>query len=254
MFRISVVFLCLLTLCVPASAAVIIEVQNASITAGGTGFVDVLISSTASEDLYSVGYEFEITGDVLNGSLEFRPSFDFMDPGNETNQTNTEQSVSGPIPYVFFPDTSVDNFFANNLDPLGKQLIGGDTRSIDENISLTSTQQLLARLEVHHITSTPEAAINKTFKIMLKNSGQTSFGSVANQGTLGDLSDDIVTPLGIDGDSFTSFGTITITSAAVPEPSTFAIMGLIAAGLFGKKLRRRKVGEVENSSSSELVS
>ena len=46
--------------------------------------------------------------------------------------------------------------------------------------------------------------------------------------------------LTIDPLSYFGSGTITIASAAVPEPSTFAVLAIASAAVIGKRLRRRK--------------
>ncbi len=239
MFKSCVFAICLLASSVCANGAIIVQVQNATITTGGSGFVDVMISSAGSDNLYAAGYEFEITGDILNGSLRFLPSFDPGDPLNPLNQSSSEQSVSGPRPYVFRPNTSVDNFYAN-LGTSETSLLGADFGSVAANVTLNSTQRLLARLEIQHITSTPTAAMNDTFSIMLKNTSQTVFSSVDNQGTVADISDDIITQLDIDGSSFTNVGTITFNSTAVPEPGTLGVLSLAAVAYFGRRLHHRR--------------
>jgi hypothetical protein len=248
MLRISLVLLCLLTLSVPASAAVIISVQSASVTAGGTGVVDVLISSTlASENLYSAGYEFEITGSSGNGSLIFRPTFDIVFPTDPLTQSNSEQDELLPYPYVFATDKDPLNFFANQMDPVLTRLQGGDSTGSGNNVTLSTTPMLLARLELQHVSATPLAAVGDTFTISLINSDNVLIGDVSDDSTL--FMDDAMNPLpfasGSDPSAFANFGTITITSAAVPEPSTFAIMAVVGAGVVGRKLRRKRAMQVE---------
>ena len=75
----------LLILLVPTSgsADVIVTVQDASIVADGSGFVDILISSSAPiEFLSSATFEFAITGSPTpTGELEFLPTTDFSPSG-----------------------------------------------------------------------------------------------------------------------------------------------------------------------------
>lgn len=234
MFKTLLSIIILMAMTAPVTADIIVQVQNASIAAGGTGFVDVWISSTSSDDLYSSGFEFEITATgpngISNGSLQFRADID---------QSNSEQVDAGPPDYVFFGDTDPGNFSATRQDPDTTRIVGGDIKSTAINATIDTTQRLLARLEIEHLTGTPLAAVNDTFSIMLKNSLFTEFQSVNNQGTIGDLSDDTNTSLIIDAVSYANVGTITITSAAVPEPGTFALMGLVAAGGLYRRLRHK---------------
>lgn len=210
---------------------VIVEVGPASIAAGGTGFVDVWISSnTGTDSLYSAAYEFKIMGSTTNGSLEFR-----------SPQLGSEQADSD---YVFFPDTDAANFFAapDAVDPTG--LLGGDSiaASGPASITLTSTKQLLARLELVHSSGSPVNAIGDTFTISLINTNplpplDPSYDPLADSSL---FLDDNLTALSIAPLSFSGFGTITVTSAAVPEPGTFAALGLAAFTGGVRHLRRRR--------------
>ena len=125
---------------VPAYGAIIVQVQDASIVSGGTGFVDVLISSDGTDNLYSAGYDFQIFGlNINNGSLIFRQSFNPLSPLDPANQTNSEQTVNTPNPYVFLGDTDAGNFYASR-DPILTRMVGGDSTFSINNVSLTSTQ------------------------------------------------------------------------------------------------------------------
>ncbi|MFO1001949.1 MAG: hypothetical protein U0936_16560 [Planctomycetaceae bacterium] len=233
MLKSSLSFIILVAMTASGMAEIIVEVQNASIAAGGTGFVDVWISSTSSDDLYSSGYEFEITATgpngISNGSLQFRADID---------QSNSEQVDAGPPDYVFFGDTDPGNFSATRQDPDTTRIVGGDIKSTAINATLDTTQRLLARLEIEHLTGTPLAAVNDTFSIMLKNSLFTEFQSVNNQGTVGDLSDDTYASLTIDAVSYANVGTITITSAAVPEPGSCVALSIASAAVVACQRRR----------------
>jgi len=209
----------------------------------------------ASENLFSAGYDFQIAGSQGNGSLIFRPSFDVFDPLNASNQTNSEQSVLSPDPYVFAGDTDDFNFFAVR-DPSETRLQGGDSTFSFADVSLNSTQRLLARLELQHVTGTPLSAIGDTFTLSLINDDAGTPGDVDDDSTL--FFDSGFTPLafetGSDPSAFTNFGTITITSAAaVPEPSTFAFLAIAAVGFAGRRLRKKKAENLQ-AESSELHS
>lgn len=199
--------------------AVIVEVGDASIAAGGTGFVDVWIRSTGTDSLYLAAYEFKIMGSEANGSLEFR-----------SPQLDSEQVDSD---YVFFQDTVAANFFAvPDTDPT--DLLGSDFTLSGVPIMLSTTNQLLARLELVHSSGSPVNAIGDMFTISLikKNPLTLADNSVFQDETFTDLS--------IDPLSFSGSGTITVTSAAVPEPGTFAALGLAAFTGGVRHLRRRR--------------
>ena len=219
---------------------VLVEMGNASIAAGGTGFVDVWISSTTGTDsLSSAAYEFKITGSATNGSLEFSSS-----------QLDSEQAESD---YVFFPDTDAANFFAvpDAVDPTG--LLGGDSiaSSGPPAITLTSTKKLLARLELVHNSGSPVNAIGDQFTISLITTNPL-LPSDPGYDPLADSSlflDDNFAALSIASASFSGSGTISITSAAVPEPGTFAALGLAAFAGGVRQLRRRRTASAAQNTN-----
>lgn len=210
------VFLLVLTCGSPLSAAIMVQVQNATITTGGTGFVDVLIESTGSDNLASFGLEFQISAPTINGALRFSAV--------QSSSETTAQAPPDVADYVFLGDSI--NFSAVRQDPNEQGLVGGDDASA--NVPINGTQRLLARLELEHITATPLSAIGDTFTISLLNTGSTYFA------------DELLTPLSVDPFSFNSFGTVTITSAAaVPEPGT--ALFLVASSALGLFWQRRSV-------------
>jgi hypothetical protein len=227
-----------LTASTTAWAAVIVQVQNATITAGGTGFVDVLISSTGTDNLLLTQFDFRISGNDVNGALQFR---------NTADQSNSEQVVNSPSGYVFLGDTDPANWSANRqVTPT--ELLGGDFTASFSGVAVDGTQKLLARLEIEHVTGTPLAADGDSFTLSLWN---------ADQGTVDPFDDstffldDSFNPLVFDTDStpntlgspsaFLNFGTITVMSdsAVVPEPGTFAIFTIGGIAFAGRKYRRR---------------
>ncbi len=196
-----------------------VQVQNASIVSGGTGFVDVLISSdgfNGPDELYAAIYQFEIQGVAVDGDLTF-----------QSPQSDSETTVPGPSGYVF-GDTPTGNFAAGSNSPF-LVLDGSDFLNALPAVTLSGTQQLLARLELQHTELSP-SAVGNTFTISLANNAFTEF-----------YSDDVGTLAAINPLSFSGFGTITITSAAVPEPGTFVALTIAAATFCGHRLRRRKV-------------
>lgn len=225
-------FLILILSCVllsqAASAGVIVSVQNASVSAGGIGFVDVLISSTATNPVQFASYEFLISGSILNGALQFR-----------SPQLSSEQTIAAPSQYVFLGDTDPSNFSAVR-NPLNfANLTGSDSTLSGTNITgdlNTGVFKLLARLELEHVTGTPLDAVNDTFSLMLVNTDPDPFDPL-DDSTL--FLDDLLDVQIIDGSSFSNFGTITITSAAVPEPSTFALLAFLATAGISRRLYKR---------------
>lgn len=231
----------LLALVVPtvSSAGVIVTVQDANIVANGSGFVDILISSSAPNELLSsVNFEFAIVGSPSpTGSLEFLPTTDFGPPG-----------------YVFGPATG--NYFETIASPTS--LTGGDSyQTGDVNVTLTGTPANLVRLNLKHNTGTPLAAVGSTFQLDLVSSLLTDFQFWDDMGTPGDLSDDGPTSLPIDLLLSDTSGTITIISgaAAVPEPGTFAVLAIAGVGFVGQRLRKKKTVKLlleSDATNSEL--
>ncbi|MCX7399768.1 MAG: PEP-CTERM sorting domain-containing protein [Planctomycetales bacterium] len=222
-----------------ALGGVIVEVGNASIAAGGTGFVDVWISSTGTDSLSSAAYEFKITGSATNGALEFSSS-----------QLASEQ---GEPDYVFSPHIDPLNFFAarDTVDPT--RLLGGDSIASPgpTAITLGTTKQLLARLELVHNSGSPLNAIGDQFTISLINTNPLT-PSDPLYDPLADSSlflDDNFTALSIAPLSFSGSGTISITSAAVPEPGTFAALGLAAFAGGVRHLRRRRTASAAQNTN-----
>lgn len=211
--RQALLCLCAL-LSVPAAAFgdIIVDVQDASISAGGAGFVDVLISSNATlTDLVaSFGFEFQISAPTVNGALRF-----------SAVQSDSETTAQGPLDYdyVFLGDSI--NFTAVRQITDEQSLVGGDAAST--NAVISGGPFLMARLELEHITGTPLAAVGETFTISLIPGPFTTFA---------DANGDPVAPFS------SSSGTVTITSAAVPEPGSVSV--LFASSVFGVWWTRRK--------------
>ena len=222
-----------------ASAGVIIQVQNATITAGGTGFVDVLISSTGTDNLILAQFDFRISGNAADGALQFRST---------ANQSNSEQVVNSPFAYVFLGDTNPANWFANR-QATPTELLGGDFTVSPTGVTVDGTQKLLARLEIEHITGTPLAAVGDMFTVSLWNADRGTTNP-SDDSTF--FLDDMLNPLSFDPDStpntlaspsaFQNVGTITITGtpAVVPEPGTFATLMIAGIAFAGREWRRQR--------------
>jgi hypothetical protein len=204
-----------------ACGGVIVSVQNGTIAAGGTGSVDVYIrSSSGSFDLYSTSYFLEITGTTTNGDLIFR---------DDADQTSEQQTVSGSVPYVFYGNTDSTNWFATR-QTLATELVGGDFTTASTGVSVGTTDLLLARLQLQHISSTPASSVGDTFTIALKAVNETEFVDSALPPI----------PFRIEPASYTNVGTFTILAgaSAVPEPG--GILASIAAVVVAAARYRRR--------------
>jgi len=200
--------------CIPTHAGVIVAVQNASLAAGGSGFVDVVISSDATDNLDAFGYDFQIL-DVGSpvGSLRFERI-------SGATQSNSEVTDSS---YVFFGDSDGFDSFPNN-GPAFNRVQGGDFTASLLGTNLPATNLLLARLELYHDLPTgvpPASAAGDLFTISLLPGIDTFFWDSAG--------DDLVLANSFSG---------TVTIAAVPEPSSLALLGTIL-GFFAVKRCRR---------------
>ncbi len=198
-----------------ARADMIVAIQNTMITAGGSGFVDVLISSTGTDTLDFASYDFQIS--LVGGPAS---TLQFSNPQNLTE--------TGLANYVFAGDAG-----AINVITLTNSQFTADAGTLSfAGVGLTAATSLLARLEVESVLGpgqTAAQANGEQFRISLLNSFDTL------------LKDENGNDLTIDGSSFTipNTGLITIQAAAVPEPSSLGLCA-IGAAVMGWRMRRQR--------------
>lgn len=182
----------------------IIQVHDAQIAYGGSGFVDVTVSGGAADDLSAFSAQMKITtAATLNGGVEFVSPF--FDPS----------AVTSPIPYVFLVD-----FVGYNVTYVTAEEVNvGDATGSGNSVSLNGTF-LLMRLLVKHTGGF--GAVGETFQIeFLDTHGGTELLDGA-------------APSPFDRSSSDFAGTITIVT---PEP---AFGGLLALGSIGGLVWRRR--------------
>lgn len=196
---------------------VIVEVQDVTLAAGGSGFVDVLISSNATGTADVVDSFFlslvitDPNSHAVNGALEF---------DIEANQPDISTDAS----YVLFGDSSsytVDR--DTDVDPL--------TLSVDDySVSgtgtvLSATKKLLARVAITHtLIGAASNAWGNSFTI-----GADSFTEFYDVG----------------GNSLTISGSSTLSGTvyiAAPEPSSLLLLGAGAMG-FVYRIRQRRLSQ-----------
>jgi hypothetical protein len=202
-----------------ASAALIVEVGSISLPAGGTGFVDVRISSTddAGGDLVSI---FQL--ELLIESISNPRRLEFVDP--------QPTDYISDLDYIFEGDSSFNSIVSSQVQP-NDALSVGDFGTNDVTIPFGSTL-LLARLQVTASTSLPPE-VGDTFSITL----QTANGNTFFDSSVSTPSISLLTP-----------GTVTITDAAhaVPEPASLAIVAIGGIALLATRgrnlLRARNYG------------
>jgi hypothetical protein len=196
------------TACLAAASAqadLIISIGNASIVQGGTGFLDVRIRSDNGTDVLEGFFaEFAITPLVGSSTLVFSPT-----------QTNGQLSQSD---YVFFGNSS--DPAPNNVGP-PTTLIAQDAANTLPGTTIPSAAPgfLLARLDLSGVS----AVAGDSFLVSLVNSINTDFFG----------------PSPTIFSYTSSPGTVSITGAAVPEPSSFLLM-VGGMGAVGWRYRRRK--------------
>lgn len=211
------------------TAGIIVDVHDATISAGGSGTVDVSISSNGlSTDQFDfASYVFGIT--PVGGAASV---LQFTDP-----QSTME---SGDGSYVFAADLAPGGLLFTVNDP--SEVEGSDFTDTGSLITLSGAQQLLAQLDLEHVG----LGVGDQFRITLLNT--SAFGGSDTEFLDG------TTPATIDADSFNPLGIggglITVTSAAVPEPGTFTLTGLaVLAGAVHSR-RRKKCFVVDEATGS----
>lgn len=189
----------------------IIEVQDAQIPYGGSGYVDVLISSNSSDPLSAFNARINITpGGSPNGDLQFDAvPFD-------------ASAVTSPFSYVFLGDSA--GYFVGG--PLPYEANVSDATLSASDVTLGGTKRLLARLAVTHVGGT-SAAVGETFSIVFDHSTSVFLDSLSPPAR----------SLAGSGQDWT--GTITIVT---PEPSTGVVLLCAGAGVVLWRRRKRRSG------------
>lgn len=201
--RNGLAFLALIASCsTDARAGLIIDVQDAGLTAGSSGIIDVYIRSSGTDHVNIFDLTFQISGTHPSGSLRFGQV-----------QSNVVQQATGPD-YIFLNASSEANFGYARQDPTVTRLSGGDKRSTGST-SIGNSNLLLARLGIEHVTPTPSTA-----------TGVYQVSLVVDESQFGGPSSVTI--------QSSSAGTITVTS--VPEPSSLILI-LGATSMFFRKRR-----------------
>ncbi len=195
-----------------ASAGIILDILSTSISAGGTGAVDVFITATsATDNLAAYGIDFNI---LPTGATTTELNYQYI-AGHQTLLLNDANYVYGA------GGGTSDGSNVGTIGPL--TTYSAIDFSLDPNgVTGPFTSRLLAHLDLTTLTGSPPQA-GDTFMITADPLSPSFF----------DMNGDPV--------SFTiNPGTITINgAAAVPEPSSLIILAS-GAGWFGvRRIRRR---------------
>lgn len=196
-----------------ASGEMIITVNNAQIPPESSGFVDVFVSSTVTQNVKLSSYQFSIAATPGNTSqLLFSNSF-VLNSVDPSRQSNSEQSQSN---YLFSTGFQASNFVATRNSAI--QLTGLDESTMSNGFNMVADQSyLLARLELLSIQ--PGQGI---FSIAM--STDPNFSYFENSAG--------------DSVNITSFNSGVVTITAVPEPTSLLL--LVAAGGVGVVYRRTR--------------
>jgi len=187
----------------------VIEVQDAQIPYGGSGYVDVLISSNSSDPLNAFSAKMNITpGGPANGDLHFDAvPFD-------------ASTITSPFSYVFLGDSG--GYVVGG--PLPYEANVSDSTASPSDVTVGGTRRLLARLAVTHVGGT-SAAVGETFSIVFDDTASVFLDSSSSRS------------LASSGQDWT--GTITIVT---PEPSTGVVLLCAGAGVVLWRRRKRRSG------------
>lgn len=191
-----------------AQAGFIIKIQNASLTSGGSGAIDVLISSNATDSLGRFSTQFKIEQISGSGVLEFAAA-----------QSDSERTATSPN-YVFLG--KLGNGYVSAPGITDKTTITHGDRGT-ENVAVVG-DLLLARLELQHISP---VATDAQYRVSLVNSTQTFTRLLDGTGQT------------IDVSSFSNSGIVTITAVPEPTSSMLTLLGLGSIAL-GKKWRAKR--------------
>jgi hypothetical protein len=208
--------ICLLTLFATAiianksSAEIVVTFQpEVTIVQGDTGQLDVFIrSNQAQSDLLSIySAKFQITPLIGNGLAFLEPPLD--------SQYDSSDYIFAGTTFDGLSSTVRSTFSAANT------IVAGDgTTGPTGFVEVPTDDRLLITLDF----DTSQATIGSQFQISMVDDADTDF------------LDDGFTSLPVAAASFSNFGTVTI--SAIPEPSCFAALGFVAAGM--TLVRRRR--------------
>jgi hypothetical protein len=215
---------------VPARADFVISIGSTTVPQGGTGAVDVFLSSTASSAspdlLNNLGFTLQITGPH---ELQFASTQDFSYLNSSKyvfSGDSNDQSTSSPGGFVQTTTYANDTFVGSDSTFSGNPV----------SLSASSGQLLLASLSLNALITN----VGDTYTIGLV----PSMGDGSTSSSMSTFFDNLNFSTGaeISAVPFTSVaGTVTIGTAAVPEPSTIAL-GLTAVLIMSSAyaMRRRR--------------
>lgn len=200
---------------VPCEAAIVLDIRDTTIRAGGVGAIEIYARSTDEDRILAASYRIRITPiDDIGGDMEFLPgsnsSLDLRQRPDEHNDPS----------YLFFGRADGSTYSAiRQVDT--QQLVGSDSTSDFGDVVLTTAERLLARVELQHTTSPLSPSSGRYQVSIIEDPAQTSFVDI-NFNTL------TIDPTSYDLTNSPSFGSGIVRVVAIPEPAS-----LVALAVFG---------------------
>ncbi len=219
---------------VPARAELIVTIESTSVSAGGTGTLNVYLTSTASPStpdmINQAGFELQITNNGVDGT---QLAFGSQSFGYLNNSA-----------YVFYGDSndyqsSTPGGYNSTTVYPNDSFIGLDYTASGNPVSISSsTSYLLASLTITASTLSPPGVGDSFAVSLVPTSGNGSLFAGTNT-----FFDTFVNGTETSYTSYMSTsGTVTITGASIPEPASI-ISGMTAvvllAGWHGARRLRR---------------
>lgn len=198
-----------------SEAALVIDVRDAVIGPGQTGFLDVYVSSTGTNIVGTANYMFQI--------------------GNIGSPASALELIN---PQTLSANGQPDYLFASDLDPLGlfifsqtaSEIEVGDFSASGNGVTVDSMSRLLFRFDLQHVLGpgqSADQAIGDQFSLTLLPGAGTFF------------LDESGVDIAIDPSSRLS-GFVTVNATAVPEPGITGLM-LMAGVVGGWRMRRKRL-------------
>jgi hypothetical protein len=202
-----------------ASAGLTIDLGDVNLAPGGTGTMNITISSSSLVTLSSFGLELAITPiGTPTSVLQFGASASQPNPYLSTNYVFYGQSFNQQFATPFWS--------VPGMNPM-LTAIGGDTQYSMGNfgyVSIGTTPELLATVQFN---SPAGASLGDQFQISLVNDPNFTYFDDLNGNPL-------------NGGAYSmSGGVVTIAPSAVPEPSSVVITLTGLGGLLGVRYARR---------------
>ena len=242
--EVGCLFLLIAASAIPARADLVVSVSSPSVVQGGTGELDVYLTSTAGPDsINNYAFTLQITPNTV-GNLAFsnNQNFGYLNDSNYVFFGNSADWIGGmasPPPSGGTPESSA-NFTPPNMNGYANDaFLGTDGTNDFAPVVLTSanTPVLLAKLTLDaSITSAGETF---TVSVVPSVGGDWQNGNAPTYFNLIDSNFNQVSFVPYTSEA----GTVTIIAASVPEPSSI-VCGLSALAILAScRVVQRRVNQ-----------